>query len=161
MSIIDALGSIHKHAVRTACSGEGGCIFGLNGFHKYIILKGEPLCKEPIEMCDYLVFVNETAEELLIAVIEFKTNNLHVNKVARQIENGSLKASSIINNCKEICLEEELDCLGKKKLCLIAVARRWDANTRKMLRSKKVIADGRPHYIHAKECGDLLKDVRI
>lgn len=159
MSIIDALGSIYESAIRTTCSGEENCVLRLDGYNNYIILKGEDVRESSEEICDHLVFINETIEELVIAIIEFKTNNVHVDKVAKQIENGSMRAVLILKRGSEICFDEELKCLDNKILCHIAVARHWNTTQRKMLIRRKIMVNGRSYYIRPKECGDLLKDV--
>lgn len=159
MSIIDALGSFHQDAIRTTCEGEGDCILRLDGYSKYIILKGEEVRENSEEICDALVFINETIEKLFIVVVEFKSESVHVDKLVNQIQNGSRRAIVILENDSRICMDEEKKCLKEKKFYHIAVAKHWNAIPKKKVRERKIMVGSRPHPLYTKECGDFLKNV--
>jgi hypothetical protein len=159
VSIIDALGSCYKDAKIDACADRRSCALNLDGYDHYIILKGELICEDLEEICDCLVYINESNNDLFITIVEFKTNNVHVDKVVNQIKNGSARALTILKDCTKICTCEEMKCLDKKRFCHIAVARHWDSMSIRMMKSKKISINGREYSIHTKECGDFLKKI--
>ncbi len=159
ISIIDALNEICEKAKETTCSGEGNCTLKLDGYHNYTILKGERARTDSSEISDYLLFINEEVEELFIIIVEFKSDHVNVGKVARQIENGSTRALQLLKICSKICFNGELKCLENKKIYHIAIAKRWNTTTRKMLKEIKIQIDGEDYWIRTKECNNLLKDM--
>ena len=129
-------------AVTPRCS-EGGCELKLDGLKKYIVVKGDKICKDR-KICDCIIFT-EIDNLPTIGVIELKSKTVHANEVVEKLDNGSKIALDILEKCSDNRLKYEF--------CHIVLCRRWSSSEYIAIKSRKIAIRGNKCSIIPKRCG--------
>jgi len=145
MSILESIENNFTYAIIKRCS-ETGCELRLNNLTRYIVLKGENICRDE-KICDCIIFL----EDILIALVELKSRTAKAGSVVEKLTNGSLVAINI--------LESYLDKTIRLNFYHIVLCKRWRVSEYRVITSRKISIRGKTYDIIAKRCGVSLSEL--
>lgn len=139
----------YTDAIIQNCS-EKSCRLRLDNLCNYIILKGEKIHTQK-KICDCILFWIEK-DLIIIGLIELKSRITHVNDAVKKLENGTIAALSILEECKNRM---------KYKIFHIIMSKKIDSPEISMIRTRKIIFEGKKYDIIYKRCGASFYDIFI
>ncbi len=142
MTVISCIKKDFADMVIARCS-EVGCKLKLNNLNNHVVLKGENICQDR-KICDCIIFVRDNP--VIIGIIELKSRNIHSSEIVEKLTNGSEIALDILEKCRDNDMKFEF--------YHIALCKSWRSSEYRVIKSKKIVVNGKKYDIIPKKCGE-------
>ncbi len=142
MTVISCIKKDFADMIIARCS-EMGCKLKLNNLNNHVVLKGESISHDG-KICDCIIFARDNP--VIIGIIELKSRNIHSSEIVEKLTNGSEIALGILERCHNDDMKFEF--------YHIALCKSWRSSEYRVIKSRKIVVNGKKYNIIPKKCGD-------
>lgn len=150
MQVINFIKNNFARAAVTRCF-ERGCELKFNGLDKYVVLKGERVCRDR-KMCDCIIF--KARGYIIIGIAELKSKTAHSSEIVEKLTNGSEIALDIL---KEGVIKYKRSLMYQ--FCHLVLCKKWHTSEYKVISREKITVKGKRYDIILKRCGVSFSEI--